>query len=136
VLLDVWLQVVGVGDRSETWCQHEEGGDRHIVIVVSDLSSTIVVCGGHDLGPGLEIRVRDRTLRVVVVRLVLSALSVLNVVAIAFFMLHDAMDGARGAVLMIVVEATSKLSLSALAVALVDVAASVVAAPVLIEVSA
>jgi hypothetical protein len=94
------------------------------------------VCGGHDLGPGLEIRVRDRTLRVVVVRLVLSALSVLNVVAIAFFMLHDAMDGARGAVLMIVVEATSKLSLSTLAVALVDVAASVVAAPVLIEVSA
>jgi hypothetical protein len=61
---------------------------------------------------------------------------VLDVVAIAFFTLHDPMDGARGAVLAIVVEATSKLSLFALAVALVDVVASIATALVLVEVGA
>jgi hypothetical protein len=84
----------------------------------------------------LAIRVRDRTLRVAAVRLVLSAPAILDVAAIAFFTLHDAMDGARGGVLTIVVEATSKLSLFMLTVALVDVAASVVAAPIFIEVGA
>jgi hypothetical protein len=125
VLLDVWLEVVGVVDRSETWCQRGEGSDRHIFVVVSDLGSTIVLCGGHDLGSGLAIQVRDRTLRVAIVYLVLSTSPVLDVVAITIFMLHDAMDGTRGAVLTIIVEATSKLSLFALAVALVDVVASV-----------
>jgi hypothetical protein len=95
VLLDVWLEVVGVGDRSETWCQRKESSDRHIVTVVSDLGSTIVLCGGHDLGPRLAVRVRDQTLRAAVVRLVLGASSVLDIVAIAFFTLHDAMDGAH-----------------------------------------
>jgi hypothetical protein len=97
VLLDVWLVVVGVGDRLETWCQHGEGSDSHIVALVSDLGGTLVLCGGHDLGSGLAILVRDRTLRVVIVRLVLGTLPVLDVVAIAIFMLHDVMDGARGA---------------------------------------
>jgi hypothetical protein len=73
---------------------------------------------------------------VVVVRLVLGTSPVLDVVAITFFMLHDAMDGARGAILTIVVEATSKFSLFALAVALVDVAAGVTTAPILVEVGA
>jgi hypothetical protein len=55
-------------------------------------------------------------------------------VAIAFFALHDPMNGARGAVLTIVVEATLKFSLFVLAVVLVDVAAGVVTMPVLVEV--
>jgi hypothetical protein len=53
---------------------------------------------------------------------------------IAFFTLHDPMDGARRVVLTIVVEATSKLSLFALAAALVDVAVGVTSALVLVEV--
>jgi hypothetical protein len=69
-----------------------------------------------------------------VVCLVLGTSPVLNVVAIAFFTLHDVMDGTQGGVLMIVVEVTSKLSLFTLAVVLVDVAAGVVTAPVLVEV--
>jgi hypothetical protein len=44
------------------------------------------------------------------------------------------MDGTQGGVLMIIVEVTSKLSLFTLAVVLVDVAAGVVTAPVLVEV--
>jgi hypothetical protein len=136
VLLAVWLEVVGAGDRSETWCQHGEGSDGHIVTVVSDLGSTLVLRWGHDLGSGLAVLVRDRTLRVAVICLVLSTLPVLDVVAIAIYTIHDAMNGAREGVLAIVVEATSKLSLFLLAVALVDVAASVTAAPVLVEVGA
>jgi hypothetical protein len=69
-----------------------------------------------------------------VVCLVLGMPPIFDVMAIAFFALHDPMDSARGAVLAIVVEATSKLSLFVLAVALVDVAASVATVPVLIEV--
>jgi hypothetical protein len=94
------------------------------------------LCWGHDLGSRLAVRVRDRTLSVAVVRLVLGTSPVLDVVAIAFFTLHDAMDGARGTVLTIVVDATSKFSLFALAVAQVDVAAGIVTAPVLVEVGA
>jgi hypothetical protein len=52
--------------------------------------------------------VRHRTLGVVVIYFELSALPVLDVVAVTFFTLHDPMDGARGGVLTIVVEATSK----------------------------
>jgi hypothetical protein len=62
--------------------------------------------------------------------------SVFHVVAIAFFALHDLMEGARGGVLTIVIEATSKFSLFALVVALVNVAAGVATAPVLIKVGA
>jgi hypothetical protein len=69
-----------------------------------------------------------------VVCLVLGTPPVLDIVAIAFFVIHDPMDGAQGVVLAIVVEATSELSLFALAVALVDVATSVATAPVLVEV--
>jgi hypothetical protein len=71
-----------------------------------------------------------------VVCLVLGTPPVLDVVAVAFFTLHDPMDGARGAVLAVVVEATSELSLFAIAVALVDVATSVATTPVLVEVGA
>jgi hypothetical protein len=62
---------------------------------------------------------------VAIVYLVLSTSPVLDVVVITIFTVHDAMDGTRGAVLTIIVEATSKLSLFALAVALVDVVASI-----------
>jgi hypothetical protein len=70
----------------------------------------------------------------VVVGLVLGAPSVLDVVAFALLTLHDPVDAARRAVLAIVVKATSELSLLALAVVLVDVAASVATTPVLVEV--
>jgi hypothetical protein len=73
---------------------------------------------------------------VAVVYLVLGMPPVLDVMAIMFFALHDPMDGARGTILAIVVEATSMLSLLALAVALVDVAVSVATAPVLVEIGA
>jgi hypothetical protein len=53
-----------------------------------------------------------------------------------FLALHDPMDGARGAVLAIVVEATLELSLFALAVALVDVEMSIATTLVLAEVGA
>jgi hypothetical protein len=69
-----------------------------------------------------------------VVYLVLGTLPVFDVVVIALFALHDPMDGARGGVLTIIVEVTSKLSLFALAVTLVDVATSIATAPVLVEV--
>jgi hypothetical protein len=134
ILLDVRLEVVGVGDRSETWCQRGEGGDRHVVVVVADLNYDVVLCCSHDLRSRLMVWVRDRTLKVAVVFLVLGTPPVLDVVAIALFALHDPMDGARGAILTIVVEATSKLSLLALAVALVDVVASVTTTLVLVEV--
>jgi hypothetical protein len=68
--------------------------------------------------------------------LVLGTPSVLDVVAVAFLALHDLMDGTWGVVISIIVEATSELSLFALAVALVDVATSVVTMQVLVEVGA
>jgi H+/gluconate symporter-like permease len=43
------------------------------------------------------VRVRDRTLGMAVVCLVLGLPPVLDVVVFAFFALHDLMDGARGA---------------------------------------
>jgi hypothetical protein len=116
--------------------QRGEGSDGYVVTVVSDLGSTLVLRGGHDLGSGLAILVRDQTLRVAVVCLVLGTLSVLDVVTIMLFMLHDAMDSTWVAVLAIVVQATSKLPLFVLAMALVDVAASIAAVPVLKQVGA
>jgi hypothetical protein len=71
-----------------------------------------------------------------VVCLILGMPPVLDVMEIAFFMLHDPMDGARGAVLAIVVEAASKFSLFMLVVAMVDVATGVATALVLVEVGA
>jgi hypothetical protein len=44
VLLGAWLEVVGVGDRSEMWCQRREGSDRHVITVVADLGDRIVLC--------------------------------------------------------------------------------------------
>jgi hypothetical protein len=74
--------------------------------------------------------------KMAVVCLVLGTPPVLDVVVVMFLALHDPMDGARGAVLAIVVEATLELSLFALAVALVDVAMSVATTLVLAEVGA
>jgi hypothetical protein len=102
VLLDVRLEVVGVGDQSETRCQCGEGNDGHVVANVSDLGGTLVLCEGHNLRPGLVIQVRDWSLRVVVIRPVLGTSSVLDVVTITLFTLHDAVDGVRGAVLTII----------------------------------
>jgi hypothetical protein len=106
IILDVWLEVVGVGDRSEAWFQRGEGSDSHIIAVVSDLGSSLVLCGGHGLRSGLSILVRDQTLRVDVVRLILGMSPVLDVVAFTIFTLHDAIDSARGTVLVIIVQAT------------------------------
>jgi hypothetical protein len=136
VLLDVRLEVVGVGDRPETRCQRREGGDGHVITVVSDLGSAFIFSQGPQPGILLMILVRDRTLRVAVARLVMGTLPVLDVVAIALFTLHDVMDGARGGVLTIIVHTTSELPLLELVMALVNVAASVAAVPVLVEVSA
>jgi hypothetical protein len=80
------------------------------------------------------ILVRDWSLRVVVVRLVLGTSPVLNVEEVALFTLHDAMNGAQGGVLVVIVQTTSELPLFSLAKVLVDVAASVMTAPVLVEV--
>jgi hypothetical protein len=62
--------------------------------------------------------------------------SVLDIMAITLFMLHDTMDSTWGAVLTIVVQTTSELPLLVLMMALINVAASVAAAPVLVEVGA
>jgi hypothetical protein len=134
VLLDVGLEVVQVSDRSETWRQCGEGSDLHVVTVVADLSRDVVMRYSHDRRSRLTVWVRDRTLKMAVVCLVLGTPPVLDVVAIAFFALHDPMDGARGAILAIVVEAAPVLSVFTLAVALVDVTASVATALVLVEV--
>jgi hypothetical protein len=61
---------------------------------------------------------------------------VLDVVAVTLLTLHDVMNDARRSVLVIVVQTTSKLPLFALAMALIDVAASVAATHVLVEIGA
>jgi hypothetical protein len=94
VLLDVRLEVEGVGDRSEARGQCREDGDGHVIATISDLSAALALRRGHDLGSRLAIRVRNRTLRVAVVCLVLGTSPVLDVVAVALLTLHDAMDGA------------------------------------------
>jgi hypothetical protein len=73
---------------------------------------------------------------VAVVFLVLGTSLVLDVVSPALLALHDLVDAARRTVLTVVVEATSEFPLLALAVMLVDVAAGVVIASVLVEVCA
>jgi hypothetical protein len=82
------------------------------------------------------VRVEHRTLRVVVVCIVLGTPSVLDVVAFALLALPDLVDAARRNVLAIDVEVTSKLSLFTFTMALVDVAASIVTTPILVEVGA
>jgi hypothetical protein len=90
--------------------------------------------GGHDLGFGMAILVRNRTLRVVVVCLVLGTSLVLDVMVVALLMLHDAMNGTRRSVLLIIVQTTSELPLFALAMALIDVVVSIAVTPILVEV--
>jgi hypothetical protein len=133
VLLDVGLEVVGVGDRSETWRQRGKGRDLHVVVVVADLSRVIIPRCGHDMRSRLVVRVRHRTLGVAVVCLVLGTPPVLDVVVFAVLAVHDPVDTAWRTVLAVVVEATSKLSLLVFTMALVDVAASVATMPVLVE---
>jgi hypothetical protein len=136
VLLDVGLEVVGLGDRLETWRQHREGGDRHVVAAVADLSRIVVLRRSHNLGSRLSRRVTDRTLGVAVLGFVLGTPPVLNVVAFPLLALHDPVDAARRTVLVAVVEATLELPLLAFAVTLVDVAAGVATTLVLVEVGA
>jgi hypothetical protein len=107
VLLDVGLEVVGVCDRPETWCQHGEGGESHVVATISDLSRIIVLRRSHNLRSRLPCRITDRTLRVSVVFLVLGAPPVLDIMALALLALHDLVDVAWRTVLAIVVEVTS-----------------------------
>jgi hypothetical protein len=73
---------------------------------------------------------------VVVVCLIFSTASVLDVVAIALLTLHDAVDGAMGVVLTVVLRTTLQLPLIGLAVALVDVAASVTGMPIVVDIVA
>jgi hypothetical protein len=53
VLLDVRLEVVGVGNRPETWCQCGEGSDPHVIAVVADLSRDVRsrLTSGLGIGP-------------------------------------------------------------------------------------
>jgi hypothetical protein len=69
-----------------------------------------------------------------VVFLVPGAPPVLDVVALALLTLHDPVDAAWRTVLAIVVEATSQLSLLALAVGLVDVTTGIATTLVLVKV--
>jgi hypothetical protein len=71
---------------------------------------------------------------VVVVRLVLGTSSVLDVVAFALLTLHDAMDGARMSVFVVIVQTMSQLPLLALAMELINVAASVTSTPIVVKV--
>jgi hypothetical protein len=136
VLLDVGLEVIGVGDRPETWRQHREGGDCHVVTAAADLSRIITPCRGHDLRSRLMVRVGHWTLEVAAVFLVLGMSPDLDVVALALLTLHDPMDTTWRTVLAVVVEATSEFLLLALMVTLVDVTAGVSTTPVLVEVGA
>jgi hypothetical protein len=111
-------------------------GDGHIVAAVPDLGAASPLCRDHNLGSELAIRVRNRALRVAIVRLLLGTSSVLNVMVVALLTLHDAMDGAWRFVLTVIVQMTSQLPLLTLAMALIDVAARVAGMPVLFEVSA
>jgi hypothetical protein len=71
---------------------------------------------------------------VAVVFLVLGTSPVLDVVALALLTLHDLVDSSWRNIIAVVVEATSQLPVLALAMTLVDVAAGVAIASVLIEV--
>jgi hypothetical protein len=82
----------------------------------------------------MAILVRNRTLRVVVVCLVLGTSLVLDVMVVALLMLHDAMNGTRRSILLIIVQTTSELPLFALAMALIDVVVSIAVTPILVEV--
>jgi hypothetical protein len=88
----------------------------------------------HDLGSRLAIWIRNTTLREAVVRLILSTSPVLDVVAVALFAFHDAVDGARRVVLAVILRAMSHLSLLTLALELVDITAGVAVSPILVEV--
>jgi hypothetical protein len=72
----------------------------------------------------------------IIYRQQLGTLPVLDVMALALLTLLDPVDAARRTVLAVVVEATSEFPLLALAVTLVDVTASIVITPVLVEVGA
>jgi hypothetical protein len=72
----------------------------------------------------------------IIYRQQLGTLPVLDIMALALLTLHDPVDAARRTVLAVVVEATSEFPRLALAVTLVDVTASIVITPVLVEVGA
>jgi hypothetical protein len=71
-----------------------------------------------------------------VVFLVLGTSPILDVVALTLLALHDPVDAAWMTILAVVVEATSQLPLLTFTVVLVDVAAGIATAPVLVEVGA
>jgi hypothetical protein len=73
---------------------------------------------------------------VVVVRLILGTLHVLDIMVVVLLALHDAVDSTRRSILAAVLRATSQLPLFTLAVALIDVAASVTTTSVLVEIGA
>jgi hypothetical protein len=98
------------------------------------MGRVVAPCRGHDLGSRLTIRVGHQTLEVAVIFLVLGTSPVFDDMAFALLALHDPEDVAPRTVLLVVVEATSKFPLLALAVMLVDVTAGVAVTPVLVKV--
>jgi hypothetical protein len=52
VLLDVRLEVVGVGHRPTARSQRGEGGDGYVVSIISGLSTAFALRRGDNLGPG------------------------------------------------------------------------------------
>jgi hypothetical protein len=55
ILLDVRLEVVGVGDRSEARGQCRESSDGHVVAAVPDMGAASASHRGNGLGSGLVI---------------------------------------------------------------------------------
>jgi hypothetical protein len=87
--------------------QRGEGGDGHVITTISGLSAASVLCRVDDQGPGLAILILSTLLRMAIICFILGATPVLNVMAVALLAFHDAVDGARGAVLMVVLRAMS-----------------------------
>jgi hypothetical protein len=134
VLLDVWHEVVRVGDRSEVMGQRGESGDGRVVAAVPGLGATSTPCRGDDLGSGLVIQIWDRALMVTIVCLILGIAPVLDVVAVAHLALHDAVDSTGRAVLTVVLRVKPQFPLLALTMTLVDVVVGVLCTPILVKV--
>jgi hypothetical protein len=82
----------------------------------------------------LAIPIGRGDLRVTILHLIYCMMPILDVMVIALLPLHDAMNGARRAILTVLHRATAQHPLLALAVMLVDVAAGVAGTPVVVEV--
>jgi hypothetical protein len=107
VLLDVGLEVVGLGDQPETWRQRREGGECHVIAAIADLSRIVVPHRDHNLESRKPRRITGWTLGVAVVFLVQGTSLILDVVVLVLLTLHDPMDAAWRSVLVVIVKETS-----------------------------